>query len=39
LKDIQDAEEQELERRALKRIAREKEEKMRRLKQEEDEVE
>ena len=34
LKDIQDAEEQELERRALKRIAREKEERMRRLKQE-----
>ena len=39
LKDIQDAEEQELERRALKRIAREKEERMRRLKQEEDDIE
>ena len=39
LKDIQDAEEEELERRALKRIAREKEESVRKLKEEEDQVE
>ena len=39
LKDIQDAEEEELERRALKRIAREKEERVRKLKEEEDQVE
>lgn len=39
LKDIQDAEEEELERRALKRIAREKEERARKLKEEEDQVE